>query len=249
MLRIMNNLSQIYVATHKETEIPDHPGYIPLHVGKAISDKNLGFQGDDTGDNISILNHYFCECTGIYWISKNVDAEFVGLVHYRRHFAAAANSGIDFKGYKIASPDEFPEFDRGANLIVAAPLGFINGALGVQVSLEQNYVGTAIGQDLVLVREAIEDLQPTYLNAFDFTMRNCQLNAYNMFIGRKNVVDEYSNWLFPILFRLEQQIPYKFYDTYQKRVFGFLAERLFTVWINKNRGRHCIVTRDALFLE
>lgn len=243
----MSSQPQIYVATHKETELPNHPGYIPLHVGKAISSQDLGFQGDDTGDNISTLNHSFCECTGIYWISKNVDAEYVGLVHYRRHFAALGH-GIEFKGAQIASPDLFPEFERGANMIVAAPLGFLNGVSGTQISLEENYVGTAIGQDLVLVREAVEEHQPSYLSAYDFTMRSCQLNAYNMFVGKKSIVDEYADWLFPILFTLEKNIPYQFYETYQKRVFGFIAERLFTVWINKNRGRHKIVTREALFL-
>ena len=40
-------------------------------------------------------------------------------------------------------------------------------------------------------------------------------------------------WLFPILVSLETQIDISDRDTFQKRVFGFLAERLFNVFFNQ----------------
>lgn len=45
-----------------------------------------------------------------------------------------------------------------------------------------------------------------------------------------------SSFLFPILSELENRIDTRYYDYYQKRVFGFLAERLFTTWIDKNNS-------------
>ena len=60
---------EIYTITHKPFTPPNDPMYIPLHVGRAISN-NLGFLGDDTGDSISKENPYFCELTGVTSLTK-----------------------------------------------------------------------------------------------------------------------------------------------------------------------------------
>lgn len=78
---------KILVAQHKEAEVFHNEVYIPIHVGKALSKTELGILCDDTGDNISHLNPYFCELTAQYWAWKNMhDVEYIGLCHYRRYF-------------------------------------------------------------------------------------------------------------------------------------------------------------------
>ena len=43
---------KILVACHKPAEVYQDEVYTPIHVGKALHpDMNLGFIGDDTGDN------------------------------------------------------------------------------------------------------------------------------------------------------------------------------------------------------
>ena len=76
---------KIIVATHKKYKMPEDEIYMPVHVGKK-GKESIGFIGDDEGENISEKNPYFCELTGLYWAWKNVNAEYVGLCHYRRHF-------------------------------------------------------------------------------------------------------------------------------------------------------------------
>ena len=76
---------KIIVATHKKYQMPTEEIYIPIHVGAEGKEK-LEYVPDNTGENISVKNPYYCELTGLYWAWKNLDAEYIGLVHYRRYF-------------------------------------------------------------------------------------------------------------------------------------------------------------------
>lgn len=92
---------KIVVATHKKYKMPSDAMYIPLYVGaegKKDSDGNeldLGYIKDNTGENISILNPSFCELTGLYWAWKNLDSDYIGLVHYRRYFGTKKRNPFD----------------------------------------------------------------------------------------------------------------------------------------------------------
>ena len=78
---------KILVAQHKPAKVYSNDIYTPIHVGKAISSLDLGILGDDTGENISHLNPYYCELTAQYWAWKNLhDVDYIGLCHYRRYF-------------------------------------------------------------------------------------------------------------------------------------------------------------------
>ena len=81
----------IVIATHKPYRMPSAPCYLPLHVGRA-GKEDIGFSGDDTGENISQKNPFYCELTGLYWLWRNVDSDYKGLVHYRRHFGGSGKS-------------------------------------------------------------------------------------------------------------------------------------------------------------
>ena len=68
--------TEIWVITHKKyNEIPDDL-YKTIHVGRAIS-SDLGYTGDDTGDNISFKNRNYCELTGMYWLWKNHQCDII----------------------------------------------------------------------------------------------------------------------------------------------------------------------------
>ena len=68
---------KILVCCHKPCELPQNKVFLPIHVGAALSDVNLGIQRDDQFngvpcDNISDKNRSFCELTGLYWAWKNL---------------------------------------------------------------------------------------------------------------------------------------------------------------------------------
>ena len=80
-------VSKVFVITHKECEIPKVEGQYILLVGAENKSEAIKCDfRDNTGENISEKNKNYCELTGVYWIWKNVDADIIGLCHYRRFF-------------------------------------------------------------------------------------------------------------------------------------------------------------------
>ena len=68
-----------------------------------------------------------------------------------------------------------------------------------------------------------------------------------MFVMKKEKFDEYCQWLFTILFELEKRIDISNYNQYESRVFGFISERLFNVWLEKQALNTKEI--DVVFLE
>ena len=58
-----------------------------------------------------------------------------------------------------------------------------------------------------------------------------------MFVMPKPRFDAYMTWLFGILDEAERRIDVSAYDSYNHRLFGFLAERLLNVWVNARKLR------------
>lgn len=55
-----------------------------------------------------------------------------------------------------------------------------------------------------------------------------------MFVMRFDLLDRYCTWLFNVLSDLENRLDFSSYSDYDKRVFGFIGERLLDVWVETN---------------
>lgn len=210
--------TQMWVITHKKYDEPNDELYKTLHVGRAASDE-LGYCGDNTGDNISHKNKNYCELTGIYWIWKNVKCDIAGVCHYRRFFLE--NERFLTKQY---IEDTLKEYD-----IIVPRSGLVESCTVRDHYEKEHYVS-----DFDVCRQVISEKYPSYVNAFDLMQYSKMMNFCNMFITRKDIFDKYCEWLFDILFEVEKRIDISDRDDYQKRVFGFLSERLFKVWLIRN---------------
>lgn len=86
---------------------------------------------------------------------------------------------------------------------------------------------------MLMTRKIIAQQESDYLYAFDEFMQHRSLYLFNMFIMSQEHFNAYMEWLFPLLFAVEDSIDLEDYDNHQKRVFGYISERLFNVWLLK----------------
>jgi len=236
----------IYVITHKDYEFPDSDLYKPLVVGKAINNVDLAGHSsavyDNTNDNISYKNKEYCELTGMYWLWKNCNDKFIGICHYRRHFSSNEKECV-LKGKNIIGNNELTVLLEQYDIIVPKGMSLMKGTVFSQYS-KIHYI-----RDLFLLRDCISKTNSDYIQSFEKVMNQSILHPFNMVITRKNIFDEYCNWLFSTLFDYESKIDISTYNNYQKRLYGFLAERLFTVWLFHNHNRFSIKEIDVVEIE
>lgn len=216
--------TSIIIATHKPYRMPSDSIYLPIQVG-AAGKESIGFQRDDEGDNISSRNPSFCELTGLYWAWKNLKTDYVGLVHYRRHFSCKF---FGSKWSRIITGEQLEQILKDYPVILPKKRHYY-----IETNYSQ-YSHAHHAQDLEVARDIIEELYPDYSEAFDAVMNRRSCHIFNMFIMRYDLFCAYSDWLFCILFELESRLDISSYSAYDSRVFGFVAERLLNVWIEKN---------------
>ncbi|MGX3014402.1 DUF4422 domain-containing protein [Ursidibacter sp. B-7004-1] len=222
------NEVKIIIATHKAYQFPLEGYYQPIYVGSELRNDKLDILSDNTGDNISIKNSSFCELTALYWAWKNHffdDVDYIGLVHYRRYFKGKE---INFNGIKIASDNELISHLKNYDCIVPKKRNYYIE------TIYSHYKNAHFIKDIEITRDLISEKYSSYLPYFDIVMNGKKLHLYNMFVMNKENTKAYCEWLFPILFELENKIDITSYNIYQKRVFGFISERLFNVWILRN---------------
>ena len=207
--------------------MPSDEMYVPVWVGAANHPEGIpeGWGRDDQGDNISNKNPNYCELTALYWAWRHLDADYLGLVHYRRHFAE--RGAIDKKervatsGYIAQILEEYPA-------ILPAERNYF-----IETNYSQ-YVHAHHAQDLEITREILTEKYPEYLDAHDANLARTYGHRFNMFVMHRDLFDAYCTWLFDILFELERQLDISDYSNYDARVFGFVSERLLDTWIETN---------------
>lgn len=221
---------KIIIATHKKYEMPKDDMYLPLHVGAEgkVDENNrpldLGYQKDNTGENISELNASYCELTGLYWAWKNLDEDFIGLSHYRRHFCIK-KSKRDFENV-LSYKEIEPYLDSIRAFVPQKRKYYIE-------SLYSHYAHTHYAEHLDVVREIIQKDYPSYLKSFDKIVKQTSGYMFNMMIMQRDLLDDYCTWLFDILFKAGEKINVGNENAFQGRFYGRISEIIFNVWLDE----------------
>ena len=202
---------KILVAQHKESEVFHNEVYIPIHVGKALSKTELGILCDDTGDNISHLNPYFCELTAQYWAWKNMhDVEYIGLCHYRRYFQTE---------FTMENVEQLMD---GADIVLAKSIFFSE-------NLYSNLSRDLVPEDILAFFLYMKGRFQNDQDVINFLINCNHFNPCNMFVCKKSLFDEFCQWQFSILFDLFEILPKSPYVR-EQRLMGYLAELLLPMY-------------------
>lgn len=244
----MNNDIKIKIICvfHKECKIDkrisDNNIYIPIFGGKILYTGNSSdismMLGDNSGDNISEYNKYINEITCIYWVWKHYleigNPEFIGLNHYRRFLV-------------------WNYSDLSENTILAHRIDLKN------TIYNQNALGF-FKQDI--------DVFSEYLKKYVFESKNdiCIWKNYlnekwfyncNMFIMPKHVFFNYMTFMEKCINVCIKMIKNNVLDLsnrdlYQKRVYGFLLERMtgfFLYMFVKQNNKYIIKNTQQICID
>ena len=205
--------------------MPQDEMYLPLHVGaEGKTDErgnklDLGYAKDNTGINISVLNPEFCELTALYWGWKNLDADYIGLVHYRRIFISGHNGKNT-----LTFPELEPLLEKYSVIVPRKRRYYIE-------NLYSHYEHTHDKEHLDETRVIIGEKHGEYISAFDTVMKRRSGYMFNMMVMKRQLLNEYCGWLFDILFELKKRIETSNLSFYEGRLYGRVSELLFNVWL------------------
>lgn len=219
---------RVVVATHKKYEMPQYKMYLPLEVGAVCREQYTGYQKDDTGDNISAKNPGFSELTGLYWAWKNLDNEYIGLVHYRRYFAEGRVSGNpEERLKKVLDAVQTSEILEHTDIILPSLRKYYIE------NLYDHYAHTMYVEPLDIAGEIIHEQFPEYYKEFLNLHKRKSAHMFNMMIMKREALNEYCEWLFAILFELEKRVTARGleYDDFHSRFYGRVSELLLDVYI------------------
>lgn len=262
---------KIVISCHKEIDFPKSDIYLPVHLGAVNAPNPLpGMQPDNEGDNISDRNFTYCELTAQYWAWKHLDADYVGQCHYRRYFYFGdakhkANDHLQIEAPSLSplAIDKFELEDAelirrivSAHDLIVAPQWNVAGAptpCGNKQTVREHMVsyGLMLDEDVNKLVDITRRLSPEYADELVSYLNGGKYRGYNCFIMRKELFHRLCEFEFPILQEFDASFDYSSMRTTRKRICGYFAEILYSVFINHliHEGGCDIEERPLIFFD
>lgn len=250
----------IFICGYKPFEPSVSSGMYKILYSKSVDD--VDSSGLETHvcnlDYMRLNDTYVSEFAQMKWARDNLPLkDYVGICHYRRYFSFKDNV-IDFDGL-------FSKYDA----IVAKPIMYKTNTFRKQYELCHNI------EDLDLMYEVVKELYPSYIEKFDILMNSKVVFPCNIFVMKREDFKRYVDFEFDCAYRFLDKIGgtaesiearvdnnkekylKKMYPNsepwYQKRMIGYLMERLTNVFIVNEFDKLCmckvLVTEDKYGLR
>lgn len=217
-----------------KSKVEDKDYIIPIQVGASLTDIRVADVLDNIGENISEKNGNYSELTGLYWIWKNrLNTKYYeqdcyyGLAHYRRFL-------------ELSEDDLLRINDNEIDVILPYPMMYYP-------NIEEHHKRYLSDSEWSGVLQALAELQPEYLHGFQNILNQEYFYNYNIIVARSEVLEKYCEWLFPLLFRIEE-INNQAGDKQPNRFIGYVGETLETLYFMYNKQNYKIAHVGCEFL-
>lgn len=235
----------IYVVGHKAFQLPvENPFYVPLMVGQRSAEESSELLWDCTGNNIAEKNQRYNELTGLYWIWKNSKAPIVGICHYRRFFTTKYGKirNILTGNYDcLLSEEQVIHELQMYDVILHNKTFTLEGnrnQLCMQEKDDKAVKKSKLRREILDTADAVfGQVYPQETKIYNHVMNRKYAHLLNVMICRRELLNQYCEWLFPLLFSIEKEIDRKFPNEPHERCMGLLGERLLDVWVEKEHLR------------
>lgn len=225
----MNRIKN-YVAVHKQAPLYGDESYQFIHVG---AERNpIAIEGairdNEYEDNISSKNDIYCELTGYYHLWKHVkDIDIIGFCHYRRFFAKKRFCYNTNKNILCAG--DIQALLKDHDIIMGTlrnKRGARHGYFPTQPEVEEFF-------PYRIMMPVVKELYPDLAEEFNREFFLEEMSFCNMFVTSKKLFDEYCQFLFDVLFKVEENLKMKIIGGVAPREMGFFSEWLLNVWVRK----------------
>lgn len=258
---------KIYVSCHKECYIPKMDFLYPIQVGTALAKEEIpGILHDNTGENISASNKRYCELTAQYWAWKNdYDSDYYGFMHYRRYFSFnSIHLEEDCYGNIVMDGISQVNLERLCyNKQVITDLVKQNDIITVTPTNLKDIGKTVYGhyknfshdhriEDYELAVKIINRDYPELKDAVTEYSNSSWAYFCNMYIIKRNLFNQYNQWLFEVLRKHGEERSYDDYSYEENRISAFLAERLWGIYytyLKKNPAIKTVELQRTLFAD
>lgn len=185
-----------------------------IQAGAALTDKRICKLNDldNFPESISDRNARYSELTAMFYISKHIESDYIGISHYRR---------------RLDISDEAFENLASNNIDIIT-----TEAHSFSLPLCELYRKLHYSADWDLFMDILKKYDCA---DFDYDRNVFSRNTFhgaNLHIFKSGLYKAFSDWAFPILDVFYQNSPSKT-DIYQNRDVGFIAERLSHLFVSK----------------
>ncbi len=201
---------------------------VPIQAGKAMTEKKVAEVTDDKGINISNRNRHYSEMTVAYWVWKNSSADYIGMSHYRRLFVYPEKIALKLRTTDIEA-------------VLPLPTLYLH-------ALRNEYFSRYIPDVWETMIEVLDEMHPEYHDSAQKVFSGKYFYGNNMWVLRRDVLDKFFSWMFPMLFEIEKRIG-ELADPYYNRYTGFCSELFTTLYFLDNRDKWKIAYAEKIFLN